>query len=95
MEPSPFEPSVLTNKRGDHTEPPERWDRTMSKYERRIFLDRLIDLREAYQSALHEPTSMGIAGAMAYAAALYDDAGRLDAILAGSSDPASTSSTPA
>ncbi len=67
----------------------------MSKYERRIFLDRLIELREAYQNATHEATSMGIDGAMAYAAALYDDAERLDAIVGGSSDAAETSSSPA
>lgn len=68
----------------------------MSKYERRIFLDRLIELRESYQQATHEATSMTIAGAMAYGAALYDDAERLDAIVgASSSDAETTSDTPA
>lgn len=68
----------------------------MSKYERRIFLDRLIELRASYQQTAHEATSMKVDGAMAYAAALYDDADRLEAIMGGSSsDAASTSDTPA
>ncbi len=88
--------SVLTNERGDHTEPPERWDRTMSKYERRIFLDRLIELRASYQQTVHAATSMTVEGAIAYAVALYDDADRLEAMVGGTStDTASTSQSPA
>jgi hypothetical protein len=63
----------------------------MSKYERRIFLDRLIELRESYQGSQHEATSMTVDGAIAYASALLDDVDGLDAIVGGdSSDTAST-----
>lgn len=68
----------------------------MSKYERRIFLDRLIELREGYQQTAHEATSMTVEGAISYAAALYDDADRLEGIVGGTStDTASTSQSPA
>ena len=63
----------------------------MSKYERRIFLDRLIELRDSYQGSQHEATSMTVDGAIAYASALLDDGDALDAIVGGdSSDTAST-----
>lgn len=63
----------------------------MSKYERRIFLDRLIELRTSYQHSQHEVTSMTVDGAIAYASALLDDDEGLDAIIGGdSSDTAST-----
>lgn len=54
----------------------------MGKYERRIFLDRLVELRAAYQAATHEATSMSAHGAIDYAIGLFDDTTRLEAILA-------------
>jgi len=68
----------------------------MGKYERRIFLDRLVEMRDAYQSTTHTATSLTATGAVDYAAGLFDDTNRLEAILAdGSADAASTSDTPA
>jgi len=68
----------------------------MSRYERKIFLDRLLELREDYQRITHEPTSMTPDAAIDYAARLFDDTDRLEAILAEeSADTTSTSDTPA
>lgn len=63
----------------------------MGKYERRIFLDRLVELREAYRTATHEATKLTADEVVAYAAALFDDTERLEAILA--EDSANTTST--
>jgi len=54
----------------------------MGRYERRIFLDRLVEMREAYQAAPHQATSMTTDGAIAYTIELFDDTDRLEAILA-------------
>jgi hypothetical protein len=68
----------------------------MGKYERRIFLDRLVEMRAAYQTTTHPATSMTADGAIAYAIDLFDDTDRLEAILAeDSADTTSTSDTPA
>jgi len=68
----------------------------MGKYERRIFLDRLVEMRQAYQTTSHQATSMTADGAIAYAIGLFDDTDRLEAILAdGSTDSKSTSQTSA
>ena len=64
----------------------------MGKYERRIFLDRLVELRAGYQQATHEATAMSVSGAISYGIALLDDAAALEAILGEDlGDPASTS----
>jgi hypothetical protein len=39
----------------------------MSKYERRMFFERLMRLRDAYQAERHEATAMTIRDAMAWA----------------------------
>ena len=66
----------------------------MGKYERRIFLDRLVEMREAYQSTTHTATSLTAAGAIDYAAGLFDDTNRLEAILAeGSADTTTLDTT--
>jgi hypothetical protein len=68
----------------------------MSRYERRIFLDRLVELRDDYRQTAHEATSMTALGAIDYAAGLFDDTNRLEALLAeDSADTTSTSDTPA
>lgn len=68
----------------------------MGKYERRIFLDRLVELREGYRRATHEATSMTAEGVIDYTIGLFDDTNRLEAILAeDSADTASTSDTTA
>jgi hypothetical protein len=69
----------------------------MGKYERRIFLDRLVELRQAYQRTTHEATSMTPSTAIDYAIELLDaDPARLTAILGeDSADTTSTSDTPA
>ena len=67
----------------------------MGKYERRIFLDRLVGMRAAYQATTHQATSMTADGAIAYAIDLFDDTDRLEAILADGSSDKSTSQTSA
>lgn len=68
----------------------------MGKYERRIFLDRLVELRDDYRRTAHEATSMTAHGAIDYAAGLFDDTNRLEALLAeDSADTTSTSNTSA
>ena len=68
----------------------------MGKYERRIFLDRLVELRDEYKATTHEATSMTGSAVIDYAAGLFDDTDRLDAILAeDSADATSTSDTTA
>jgi hypothetical protein len=62
----------------------------MGKYERRIFLDRLVELREAYRTTTHEATELTADEAVAYAAELFDDTDRLEALLA--EDSADTTS---
>jgi hypothetical protein len=64
----------------------------MGKYERRIFLDRLVELRQAYQQTAHEATSMTSSAAIDYAIGLLDaDPAHLTAILG--EDSADTTST--
>jgi hypothetical protein len=71
-------------------------DGTMSRYERKIFLDRLLELREDYQRTAHQATSMTAGAAIDYAAGLFDDTDRLEALLAEeSADTTSTSDSPA
>jgi hypothetical protein len=97
MEPALFDPSVgLTEPAATWTPSPDE-DRTMGKYERRIFLDRLVELRQGYQRTRHAATSMTAQGAINYAIALLDeDPSRLEAILAeDSADTTSTSDSPA
>lgn len=67
----------------------------MGKYERRIFLDRLVEMREAYQMTTHTATSLTAAGVIDYTIALFDDTNRLEAILAEGSADTTTSDTPA
>lgn len=68
----------------------------MGKYERRIFLDRLVELREAYRTTTHGATELTADEAIAYAAELFDDTDRLEALLAeDSADSTSTSDTTA
>jgi hypothetical protein len=62
----------------------------MGKYERRIFPDRLVELREAYRTTTHEATELIADEAVAYAAELFDDTDRLEALLA--EDSADTTS---
>lgn len=64
----------------------------MGRYERKIFLDKLVELRDGYKSTTHEATSMTIDGAIDYTIGLFDDTDRLEAILAeDSAEAASTS----
>jgi hypothetical protein len=68
----------------------------MGKYERRIFLDRLVELRDGYQGMTHVATEMTADAAVAYAAQLFDDTDRLEALLAEDfADSTSTSDTTA
>jgi hypothetical protein len=82
----PGDRSVLINEQGGRTDAPAgSRERAMSRYERRIFFDRLVELREAYQSTEHDATSMTAKQAIAYAIGLLDHPARLEAILAESS----------
>jgi hypothetical protein len=60
----------------------------MGRYERRIFLDKLVELRDGYKSTTHEATSMTVDGAIDYTIGLFDDTNRLEALLA--NEPADT-----
>ena len=62
----------------------------MGRYERRIFLDRLVELRDAYRTTEHVATELTADAAIAYTAELFDDAERLEALLA--EDSADTTS---
>jgi hypothetical protein len=63
----------------------------MGRYERRIFLDKLVELRDAYRSTTHEATSMTVDGAIDYTVGLFDDTDRLEALLA--DEPADTTNS--
>jgi hypothetical protein len=63
----------------------------MGRYERRIFLDKLVELRDGYKSTTHEATSMTVVGAIDYTVALFDDTDRLEALLA--DEPADTTNS--
>jgi hypothetical protein len=68
----------------------------MGKYERRLFLDRLVELRDEYKATAHEATTLTVDAAVDYAAGLFDDPDRLEAILGeDSADTTSTSDTAA
>jgi hypothetical protein len=65
----------------------------MGRYERRIFLDKLVELRDGYKSTAHVATSMTIDGAIDYTIGLFDDTDRLEALLAGEpADPTTSTS---
>jgi hypothetical protein len=65
----------------------------MGRYERRIFLDKLVELRDGYKSTTHEATSMTVDGAIDYTIGLFDDTDRLEAILAEYSADTTTSTS--
>jgi hypothetical protein len=44
----------------------------MTRYERKLFFERLMALRETYRTEEHEPTTMTIAEAMTFAEAELD-----------------------
>ena len=56
----------------------------MSRYERRIFFDRLVELRETYRTSEHRATSMTVTDAIAHAIGLIDQPERLETLLADS-----------
>ena len=62
----------------------------MGRYERRIFLDRLVELRDAYRTTEHLAIELTANAAVEYAAKLFDDTDRLEALLA--EDSADTTS---
>jgi hypothetical protein len=64
----------------------------MGRYERKIFLDKLVELRDGYKSTTHEATSMTIDGAIDHTIGLFDDTDRLEAILAEDSTEAASTS---
>ncbi len=63
----------------------------MGRYERRIFLDKLVELRDGYKSTTHEASSMTVDGAIDYTIGLFDDTDRLEALLA--DEPAHTTTS--
>ena len=54
----------------------------MSKYEGRIFLERLVELRKTYANSQHDATPMTTTQAIEYAIDLLENPDRLDALLA-------------
>ena len=94
MVPTQFDRSVVNKERtatGTLLPKARNEDGTMGKYERQIFLDRLVELREEYRRTTNEATSTTVDGAIDYAMGLFDDTNRLEAILA--EEPADTTST--
>jgi hypothetical protein len=65
----------------------------MSKYERRMFFERLVELRTAYGQTDHSPTTMTVSRAIRYAVSLLDHPDKLDALLA--DDPTTRSESSA
>ena len=92
MEPAARDPRLNVDEGRPDGRPASDEDGTMGKYEWRIFLDRLVELRDIYRRTTPEATSITAQGAIDYATALFDDTDRLDSILAEeSADAASTS----
>jgi hypothetical protein len=67
----------------------------MSKYERRIYFERLLDLRESYRRTDHSAGDMTAAQAIAYAETLLGDPSGLDAVLQADTSDATTPSNQA
>ena len=63
----------------------------MGRYDRRIFLDRLVELRDAYRTTTHVATELTAEAAVTYTAELFDDTDRLEALLA--EEPADSTPT--
>jgi hypothetical protein len=57
----------------------------MSKYERRIYFDHLVELRSTYAATEHLATTMTVDDAIAYAIDLLEDPDQLDALVSGES----------
>jgi len=58
-----------------HTERVQRrGTRAMTRYERKLFFERLMTLRETYRTEAHVATDLTIEGVVAFAAKAYDDA---------------------
>jgi hypothetical protein len=70
-------------------------DEGMSKSERRIFFERLLDLRESYRRTNHRAGRMTAAQAIAYAETLLDDPTAFDAVLQADTPDATTRSNKA
>jgi hypothetical protein len=87
-----FIPSVVNEERtAKRALRPKVRNGTMGRYERQIFLERLVELRVNYNNTAHEATSTTVDAAIDYATGLFDDTNRLEAILA--EEPADTTST--
>ena len=50
----------------------------MTRYERKLYFERLVALREAYRAESHESSGMTIKQAIAFAATAYNDAAAAD-----------------
>ena len=51
----------------------------MTRYERKLYFERLMAMRDAYRAETHESTGMTIAKAMSFAARTYNAAAAADA----------------
>jgi hypothetical protein len=51
----------------------------MTRYERKLFFERLLNLREAYRAETHASTEMTIDDVLAFAADTYNDLSEADA----------------
>ena len=51
----------------------------MTRYERKLFFERLVALRDDYRNQAHVATELTIDGVSAFADAAYDEAAALDA----------------
>ena len=50
----------------------------MTRYERKLYFERLVAMRDAYRAEAHESTDMTIERAMTFAAQAYNDAAAAD-----------------
>ena len=66
----------------------------MTRYERKLFFERLVTLREAYRAETHVPIEMSIEDAMTFAADTYSAAVAADAARRVASSSASTKTGP-
>ncbi len=55
----------------------------MTRYERKLFFERLLTLREAYRAERHESTGLTIAQVPTFAEGAFNDAAAADAAITG------------
>jgi hypothetical protein len=65
----------------------------MTRYERKLFFERLMTLRDAYRAEVHESSGMTIEQAIAYAERTFESAAAAEAASAATSSSNGAAST--